>query len=187
MLYKIITRTTGVWLTKVYPRPSTKKAVEEFGNKSILVAEVGTDEGENARDILSRLKVDKIYLIDPYESYETYLKSEPFRTKNYAKKREKEARKSLSRWKDKTIWIKKYSDYAVKDIPVCDFVYIDGNHEYEYVKKDIENYWKRVRKGGILAGHDINLPGVSRAVCEFVKEKDHFFTAHKLDWWIIKK
>lgn len=35
-----------------------------------------------------------------------------------------------------------------------DFVYIDANHKYEYVKKDIELWLPKVRKGGILAGHD---------------------------------
>lgn len=35
-----------------------------------------------------------------------------------------------------------------------DFVYIDANHKYEYVKKDIESWLPKVRKGGILSGHD---------------------------------
>lgn len=35
-----------------------------------------------------------------------------------------------------------------------DFVYIDANHSYEYVKKDIELWYPKVRKGGILSGHD---------------------------------
>ena len=35
-----------------------------------------------------------------------------------------------------------------------DFVYIDANHAYEGVRADIEAWWPKVRKGGILAGHD---------------------------------
>lgn len=35
-----------------------------------------------------------------------------------------------------------------------DFVYIDADHAYEGVKADIEAWWPKVRKGGILAGHD---------------------------------
>lgn len=35
-----------------------------------------------------------------------------------------------------------------------DFVYIDANHSYESVKKDIELWYPKVRKGGILSGHD---------------------------------
>lgn len=35
-----------------------------------------------------------------------------------------------------------------------DFVYIDANHEYRQVVDDISVWQKKVRKGGIVAGHD---------------------------------
>jgi len=35
-----------------------------------------------------------------------------------------------------------------------DFVFIDGNHALEYVIEDIAKWSKKVRKGGIVAGHD---------------------------------
>lgn len=35
-----------------------------------------------------------------------------------------------------------------------DFVYIDGNHAYDWVKEDIELWWPKIKQGGILAGHD---------------------------------
>jgi predicted O-methyltransferase YrrM len=38
-----------------------------------------------------------------------------------------------------------------------DFLFIDGNHMYEYVKQDYEMYSPLVRKGGIVAFHDIGL------------------------------
>jgi hypothetical protein len=36
-----------------------------------------------------------------------------------------------------------------------DFLFIDGNHSYEYHKGDFQNYSKFVRSGGIIAFHDI--------------------------------
>lgn len=36
-----------------------------------------------------------------------------------------------------------------------DFLFIDGNHFYEYVKRDLQMYGPLVRKGGIIALHDI--------------------------------
>ncbi len=36
-----------------------------------------------------------------------------------------------------------------------DFLFIDGDHSYEGVKKDYELYSPFVRKGGIIAFHDI--------------------------------
>jgi len=35
-----------------------------------------------------------------------------------------------------------------------DFVYIDANHAYDYVKEDIELWFPKVKKGGYLLGHD---------------------------------
>jgi predicted O-methyltransferase YrrM len=46
-----------------------------------------------------------------------------------------------------------------------DFVFIDGDHEYEGVKRDFELYSPLVRPGGLIAFHDINemyWPGVGR-------------------------
>jgi len=40
----------------------------------------------------------------------------------------------------------------------ADFLFIDGDHSYEGVKKDFEMYSSLVRKGGIIAFHDI-VPG----------------------------
>lgn len=60
-----------------------------------------------------------------------------------------------------------------------DFVYIDANHKYEEVKKDLESWYPKVRHCGIFAGHDYipdgdyngYLFGVKKAVDEFVRER----------------
>ena len=83
---------------------------------------------------------------------------------------------------------------AIDDIPrYNDFVYIDGNHSYDFVKKDIELYYPRVREGGVFGGHDFHAMadkdyGVARAVLEFVdKEGLQLFGKRSMDWWVIKK
>lgn len=38
---------------------------------------------------------------------------------------------------------------------LIDFMFIDGDHSYEGVKKDYENYSKMIRSGGVIAFHDI--------------------------------
>jgi len=35
-----------------------------------------------------------------------------------------------------------------------DFVYIDGNHEYQQTVNDVAEWQKKVKSGGIVAGHD---------------------------------
>ena len=59
-----------------------------------------------------------------------------------------------------------------------DFVFIDASHEYEDVKNDILAWLPKVRKGGVLAGHDYYVdgedyyPGVKRAVDECLRDFD---------------
>ena len=52
-----------------------------------------------------------------------------------------------------------------------DLVFIDADHSYEMVKKDIETWVPLVRKGGIISGHDHirKCPGVYKAVNEYFK------------------
>ena len=47
-----------------------------------------------------------------------------------------------------------------------DFVFIDADHTYEGCKSDIEAWEPKVRKGGIISGHDYCWPTVNRAVHE---------------------
>ena len=52
-----------------------------------------------------------------------------------------------------------------------DFVFIDAAHEYEHVKDDLTAWYPKIKKGGILAGHDFypdqpNWGGVHKAVTE---------------------
>lgn len=49
-----------------------------------------------------------------------------------------------------------------------DFVFIDADHRYEAVKRDIELWLPKVRPGGLICGHDFctGWPGVVRAVRE---------------------
>ena len=53
-----------------------------------------------------------------------------------------------------------------------DGVFIDGNHEYENVKADILAWMPKIRKGGILAGHDYcnGWQSVVRAVNDTLKD-----------------
>lgn len=47
-----------------------------------------------------------------------------------------------------------------------DFIFIDADHCYSSVKKDIEAWVPKVRKDGLISGHDIHLYGVHKAVIE---------------------
>jgi hypothetical protein len=49
-----------------------------------------------------------------------------------------------------------------------DFVYIDADHRYQGVSRDIRAWLPKVRKGGTIAGHDFSYPDVARAVQELL-------------------
>lgn len=73
-----------------------------------------------------------------------------------------------------------------------DFVFIDADHSYEGCSGDIARWWPKVRKGGLLCGHDYNTPykhtqGVNKAVDEFVK-RTGLPIEFGDDWtWFIRK
>lgn len=52
--------------------------------------------------------------------------------------------------------IRKLSMDALADFPKrsLDFVYIDGNHGFGYVAMDLMKWSDKIRKGGVIAGHD---------------------------------
>jgi hypothetical protein len=54
-----------------------------------------------------------------------------------------------------------------------DFVFIDGFHSYDQVKKDLINYSQLIRKGGVISCHDYHhpsYPNLTKAIDEFAKQ-----------------
>lgn len=51
-----------------------------------------------------------------------------------------------------------------------DMVFIDGDHEYESVRRDLRSFMPLLKPGGLLCGHDLCpiFPGVGRALGELV-------------------
>jgi predicted O-methyltransferase YrrM len=51
-----------------------------------------------------------------------------------------------------------------------DLIFIDGDHAYEKVQRDIELYYPKLKTGGIMCGHD----------CEFLVNKDGIGNIHTI-------
>ncbi len=168
-----------------FPRPSIAFAKDYFKGRLITVAEIGTFRGENANSILTNLKVKDFYVIDPYEPYLSYKNDGYY---SLVEKAERIARRRLNKFRKKVKFIKKYSGDAPSLIPDCDFIYIDGNHNYEYVLDDLKKYSKKVSPGGIIAGHDTQIKGVVNALLEFTKtNKKYQLHIESPDWWMTEK
>lgn len=67
-----------------------------------------------------------------------------------------------------------------------DFVFIDAGHRYDEVKADIEAWFPKVRKGGIISGHDYveySDFGVIQAVDEFCAKHGYKIELTDHDMW----
>jgi predicted O-methyltransferase YrrM len=135
------------------------------------IAEIGVFQGKNALVLKEMFPKAHLYLIDPWEPLSAYLESET------AVSQQKDVyAKAYSRvqtlFKDDPLVtiLKKGSSEAISDITdLLDLVFIDANHTYDAVKRDILLWKDKVRSGGILSGHNygrLRLPGVKKAVDE---------------------
>ena len=64
-----------------------------------------------------------------------------------------------------------------------DFVFIDADHSYESVKKDIEAWLPKIRKNGIISGHDYG-NGNPSEVKQAVDEKFDNFQLNGSCWYL---
>lgn len=149
--------------------------------QNAVCAEIGVWKGDYSNHILTITSPKRLHLIDPWE-----FQSE-FPDRMYGgtfAKNQKDMDEIFQSVKDKfdgctnVVINKGKSEEMLQDFPdgYLDWVYIDGNHYYEYVIKDLEICFKKVRSGGIIAGDDYywgkeyGYP-VYKAVQEFISNK----------------
>ena len=171
-------------LISATPRPMIVIVRSHFKHTNLVGAEIGVFEGDNALSILRILPMKTLYLIDPYFTY--YVKDNI--NKRIGLEAYNIAKEKLSKF-PQIKFIIKTSDEACKDIhESLDFLYIDGNHTYEYVKRDIANYYPLIKSGGLIGGHDYtkDFKGVIKAANEFAKENNLELNTIYPDWWIFK-
>lgn len=116
-------------------------------------AEIGTDNGRYTKWIFIKNKGVKIYCVDPYLAYDDYVESHN-REQEEIDQHFERAKQRLAEFNVE--FIRKTSMEAVKDFEdnSLDFVFIDGNHTFQYVVNDIAEWEKKVKIGGIVSGHD---------------------------------
>lgn len=167
--------------------------------------EVGVFRGRNAREMFRQIPGLKLIGVEANAD-------QPSSTRHKTVPRYERNRRSMlsrTRGRDFTL-IEKFSDIAVQEIPYnsLDFVYIDGDHSYDYVMTDIILYARRVKPGGIISGHDYASPGEYRHKYDInVREAvDDYVRIHKIDtlyltdnngginksdkcssWWFVKQ
>lgn len=114
--------------------------------------EVGVAAGEYSEILCKANPQMKLYGVDPYLAYRGY---RDYQRESTFNRLLGQAEQRLSH-RPNFEFIKELSLDALGRFAdnSLDFVYIDANHQDPYVKQDITEWHKKVRSGGIIAGHD---------------------------------
>lgn len=69
---------------------------------------------------------------------------------------------------DRVMILRMHTLEAAERVPdgSLDFVFVDAGHDYSSALADIKAWTPKVRKGGMVIGHDYNWPSVRKAVEE---------------------
>lgn len=136
----------------------------QFYKPDFKMVEVGSFEGVST--LLFASYVDTVYSVDCYD----YKVPETGRIPSHDKLFADAERIFLSRTKDvkNIVKIRKTSVEAAKDFEdgSLDAVYIDAEHDEDSVREDIRTWRPKLKRGGILSGHDFVLPHIGKILIE---------------------
>lgn len=139
--------------------PGEQQLLEKYANGANIAVEIGVYEGVNTV-LISSVLSDKgvLYGIDPFYKgslgicYHEWVAKKGIVSKKLSKK---------------VKFINKLSFDAVDDVPnSIDFIFIEGDHSYEGIKKDWNDWHPKIKEGGIIALHDTEIPAHDQKVGE---------------------
>ena len=76
------------------------------------------------------------------------------------------------KYRERLIAIEGNSPLLANLIPQVDLIFIDADHSYQGCSRDILAYKNKIKNNGLLTGHDIDYPGVNKAVKELIGSYD---------------
>ena len=144
--------------------------------------EIGCYAGEDTEIFINSGLFETFYCIDPYNPDE----------KQFIGDQIKEAEQVFDKKFKNNKIIRKIKDYSWNvannfQNESVDFIYLDGDFNYESIKKDLELYYPKIKKNGIISGHDYDPKfGVYNAVNEFFKDKFIFLFFEDSSWMTYK-
>jgi len=166
--------------------PNTnRETLAELFNELVFLrgVEIGTERGLYAEMLCHHNPLLELFCVDPWEAYKGY--REHVSQEKLDGFYEETRSRLLPKYNVKLV--RKYSMDAAKDFEdgSLDFVFIDGNHSLPFVMDDICAWTPKVRKGGIVAGHDY----IKRKSPEYlmhVVQSIHAYTdAYQISPWFV--
>jgi|WetSurSiteA1Bulk_404760.scaffolds.fasta_scaffold115555_2 hypothetical protein len=166
-------------LGEINERGELHKLINFLGLKTGV--EVGVQKAEYSKYLLDNTKLF-LYLVDVWQEQTGYMDPANVSTA----KQEGYMQEAIERLKPhegRYQIIRKFSVDAAQDIAdeSLDFIYIDAMHTWKAVTADLNAWYPKLRKGGLMSGHDFfNDYGsyhqmcfeVKNAVLEFIEGKD---------------
>lgn len=115
--------------------------------------EVGVADGRYSAELLARIPGLRLRCVDPWEPYAGNRRGggRDQQHGNYDL-----ARARFAPYGTQATMVRALSADAARDVPAgsLDFVYLDANHDFDYVMQDLILWAPKVRAGGTVAGHD---------------------------------
>jgi hypothetical protein len=164
------------------PNIGREQLAELFGELGFKRgAEIGVESGEYSEVLCKAIPVVELYSIDAWKAYRGYrdhvnqVKIDGFY---------ETALKRLAPYNCRLM--RMFSMQAVKHFKddSLDFVYIDGNHNFESVTNDIAEWSKKVRPGGIISGHDY-VKYRRQNYVHVIQVVDGWTNAYKISPWFL--
>ena len=115
--------------------------------------EIGVYKGEFSKEILENWE-GTLYMVDVWRSLgDEYIDSSNHKFHSDILE---ETMKNIQGHEDRGIIVRATSKIASEIFPdeSLDFVYIDANHSYDFVKEDINLWFPKLKKRGLFCGHD---------------------------------
>lgn len=119
--------------------------------------EIGTDQGEYAEVLLNTIPDLDLWCIDPWKAiaYEENQQPESRENQDFFDNRYRDTiERLMGRIRCRIYRTTSMEALNIFEDNSLDFVYIDGNHDFLNVTQDMHYWLKKLRKGGILSGHD---------------------------------
>ena len=145
-------------------------SIRSRGVRTPSILELGVRDGKVPMHLCRRVEGVKYVGIDAWTDYESEL-ARGNHDMAYARERMQtnrdEAMGCQRMWPAQVTMIEGLTQSVVGNInSLFDIVWIDADHSYDSVSRDIDLYHNKVKPGGIVCGHDYDWPEVHKAVHE---------------------
>jgi hypothetical protein len=156
------------YLSNLSPNNEITAHIEYATNSDEIIVEIGVLNGHTTKFILENTKAH-VYGIDPIipDSMDNSLIGDENKIKDL-----------VSKYSNFT-FIKDYSYNVIKNWDKkIDYIFIYGDHTYEAVKQDFEQWYPHVKVGGVISIHDSSAnrggpsfwPGPSKLTDELISD-----------------